>query len=85
MTDFDKICNDAGFGDLKVKSRKGDIPLKRQAVWSKMYMDGARYTDIGRQSGRTHATVLLGVRRFTDLVSIGDAKAIEAWKKIEKI
>lgn len=85
MTDFDKICNDAGFGDLKVSSRKGDIPLKRQAVWCKMYMDGARYADIGRQSGRTHATVLLGVRRFKDLVSIGDAKAIDLWKKIEKM
>ena len=85
MTNFDKICNDAGFGDLKVKNRKGDIPLKRQAVWCKMYMDGARYTDIGRQSGRTHATVLLGMRRFKDLVSIGDAKAIEVWEKIEKM
>ena len=48
-------------------------------------MDGARYTDIGRQSGRTHATVLLGVRKFKDLVSIGDAKAIEVWEKIEKM
>ena len=85
MTDFDKICNDAGFGDLNVSSRKGDIPLKRQAVWSKMYMDGLRYADIGRQSGRTHATVLLGVRRFTNLVSIGDEKAAEVWRKIEKI
>ena len=85
MTKFDKICNDAGFGDLKVKSRKGDIPLKRQAVWCKMYMDGIRYTDIGRQSGRTHATVLLGMRRFTDLISTGDEKAAEVWKKIEKI
>ncbi len=85
MTDFDKICNDAGFGDLNVSSRKGDIPLKRQAVWSKMYMNGARYTEIGRQSGRTHATVLYGVRRFTDLVSIGDAKAIDLWEKIEKM
>ena len=85
MTNFDKICNDAGFGDLKVKNRNGDIPLKRQAVWCKMYMDGVRYADIGRQSGRTHATVLLGMRRFTDLVSIGDAKAIDIWKKIEKI
>lgn len=85
MKDFDKICNDAGFVDLKASSRKGDIPLKRQAVWCKMYMDGARYTDIGRQSGRTHATVLLGVRKFKDLVSIGDAKAIDLWKKIEKM
>lgn len=85
MTEFDKICNDAGFGDLKVSSRKGDIPLKRQAVWYKMYMDGVRYTDIGRQSGRTPATVLLGMRRFKDLVSIGDAKAIEVWEKIEKM
>lgn len=83
MTKFDKICNDAGFGDLKVKNRKGDIPLKRQAVWCKMYMDGVRYADIGRQSGRTHATVLLGVRRFTDLFNTGDIKAIDIWEKIE--
>ena len=48
-------------------------------------MDGARYADIGRQSGRTPATVLLGIRRFTDLISIGDAKAIDLWKKIEKM
>ena len=85
MTNFDKICNDAGFGDLRVKNRNGDIPLKRQAVWYKMYMDGIRYTDIGKQSGRTHATVLLGMRRFTDLISTGDEKAAEVWKKIEKI
>ena len=48
-------------------------------------MDGARYADIGRQSGRTHATVLLGVRRFTNLVNTGDIKAIELWEKIEKM
>ena len=52
MTNFDKICNDAGFGDLKVKNRKGDIPLKRQAVWCKMYMDFGNYRQIGIQSGR---------------------------------
>jgi len=85
MTEFDKICNDAGFGDLKVKNRKGDIPLKRQAVWCKMYMTFGNYRQIGIQSGRTHATVLYGVRRFTDLVSTGDAKAIEVWEKIEKM
>ena len=85
MTKFDKICNDAGFGDLKVKNRKGDIPLKRQAVWCKMYMDFGNYRQIGIQSGRSPATVMHGVRRFTDLLITGDIKAIEAWEKIEKI
>ena len=85
MTSFDKICNDAGFGDLKVKNRKGDIPLKRQAVWCKMYMDFGNYRQIGIQSGYSPATVMHGVRRFTDLLITGDIKAIEAWAKIEKI
>ena len=85
MTNFDKICNDAGFGDLKVKNSKGDIPLKRQAVWCKMYMDFGNYRQIGIQSVRSHATVMQGVRRFTDLVNTGDIKAIELWEKIEKM
>lgn len=85
MTAFDKICNDAGFGDLKVKNRKGDIPLKRQAVWCKMYMDFGNYRQISIQSGRSPATVMHGVRRFTDLLITGDIKAIETWEKIEKI
>ena len=85
MTNFDKICNDAGFGDVKVRSRRGDIPLKRQAVWCKMYMTFGNYRQIGIQSGHSHATVMYGVRRFTDLFNTGDIKAIEAWEKIEKV
>lgn len=85
MTKFDKICNDAGFGDLKVRSRRGDTPLKRQAVWCKMYMDSGNYRQIGIQSGRSHATVMQGVRRFTDLLNTGDTKAIEVWEKIEQM
>jgi len=63
----------------------GQNTTKRMAIWHYMHGMGVRLTDIARQSNRSHATVWSGIRRFTDLISIGDAKAIDLWKKIEKI
>lgn len=82
MTEFDAICERAGFGDLKVRDRRAEISTRRQGVFYKMYLDHLNYTEIGRQANRTHATVLHGVGRFSDLLSINDEMAKKTWIEI---
>ena len=82
MTEFDTICERAGFGDLKAKNRRAEISTRRQGVFYKMYSDHPNYTEIGRQADRTHATVLHGVDRFSDLLSINDKLAVDIWRKL---
>lgn len=82
MTEFDTICERAGFGDLKAEGRRAEISIRRQGVFYKMYLDNPNYTEIGRQANRTHATVLYGVERFSDLLSINDKIAVDIWRKL---
>lgn len=82
MTEFDTICERAGFGDLKAKNSRAEISTRRQGVFYKMYLDHPSCTEIGRQANRSHATVLHGVERFSDLLSINDKQAVEIWKRL---
>ena len=82
MTEFDTICERAGFGDLKAKNRRAEISTRRQGVFYKMYLDYPNYTEIGRQANRTHATVLHGIRNFENLLSTNDKLAVDTWRKL---
>lgn len=82
MTEFDTICERAGFGDLKAENREGNIPTYRQGVWCKMYLDYPNYSEIGRQSKRSHSTVMHGVNRFINLLTTNDRTAVDVWKKL---
>lgn len=73
---FDNLCARAGFGDLKPDDRSGSKPLQRQAVWYAMReMGGMTFEEIAKQSHRTHGTVVVGVKRFKDLLSVNDGEA----------
>lgn len=76
----------AFFGeDIFVDSRKRDVADKRQAAYTFMHeIMNMNYREIGEVSGRTHATVLEGVRRFKDLLEINDERATYIYNKILK-
>ena len=81
---FDYLCSRAGFGDLKPVDRSGDKPLQRQAVWYVMREQGLKFREIVEQSQRTHGTVVVGVKRFEDFLSINDREAKQMYNKINK-
>ena len=80
---FDYLCSRAGFGDLKPADRSGDKPLQRQAIWYVMREQGLKYREITKQSQRTHGTVVVGVQRFKDFLSVNDKEAVKMYKKLK--
>ena len=79
---FDKLCSRAGFGDLKPSDHSGYKPLQRQAVWYAMREQGVTFQEIAKQSHRTHGTVIVGVKRFKDFLSINDEGAKRMYRKL---
>ena len=79
---FTEICEKNGFGDLKSLDRRHDSAIKRQAVWTLMRERGETLEEIGRQSNRSHSTVLPGIRRFKGLLEYNDKHAVEIGKKL---
>ena len=81
---FDSLCSRAGFGDLKPDDRSGEKPLQRQAVWYVMREQGVKFQEIAKQSHRTHGTVIVGVKRFKDYLSVNDKEAKRMYRNITK-
>ena len=81
---FDSLCSRAGFGDLKPADRSGDKPLQRQAVWYVMRELGITFREISEQSYRVHGTVVVGVKRFRDYLSVNDEEAVQMYQKVIK-
>lgn len=80
---FDSLCNRAGFGDLKPADRSGDKPLQRQAVWYIMREKNITFEEIAKQSHRTHGTIVVGVKRFKDYLSINDEESRRIYRKLK--
>ena len=79
---FDSLCSRAGFGDLKTDDRSGSKPLQRQAVWYAMREKGVTFKEIAEQSHRVHGTVVVGVKRFKDYLSVNDKEAKRMYRKL---
>ena len=82
---FDSLCSRVGFGDLKPDDRTGDKPLQRQAVWYVMREQGVIFQEIAKQSRRTHGTVIVGVKRFKDYLSVNDEEAVQMYQNVIKV
>lgn len=71
--------------DIFVDSRKRDVVDKRQAAYTFMHeIMNMNYREIGEVSGRTHATVLEGVKRFKDLLEVNDRSATYLYNQLRK-
>lgn len=82
MTEFDTICEKAGFGDLKAKNRRAEISTRRQGVYYKMFLNTPNYSEIGRQAKRNHSSIIHGIRNFKNLLSTNDKLAVDIWRKL---
>ena len=82
---FDSLCARAGFGDLKPDDRSGDKPLQRQAVWCVIREQSVTFQEIAKQSHRTHGTVIVGVKRFKDYLSMNDKEAVQMYQNVIKV
>ena len=81
---FDEICKKAGFGDLKIYNKVGDLPLMRGAVYNYMYRKGMTTTEIARQANRSNASVWNALKRFEALTEWGDKTVVELSHKVYK-
>lgn len=82
MTEFDRISEKIGFGDLKVKDRMLSIP--RQGIYYYLWSELHSYSDIGKQAHRNHSSIIWGVKRFAEFLRVKNPKAIEIWEKINE-
>lgn len=46
---------------------------------------GYNYSQIGRELGRTHASVIHAIRRMNDLLSVGDEEVTRKWNKVKQL
>lgn len=70
--------------DIEDESRKVEYVAARYAVFlylSKYY----RITTIARWVGRTHPTVIHGIKEMESKLSINDKYAVEAWEKVQEV
>jgi len=58
--------------DLLTKpTRKHDILIPRQIAWKFLYeKENMSYTEIGKLFGKTHATILSGIKKINNLMEV---------------
>jgi len=70
ITEFSKaVC----VPELEILGReRGRLSDIRETYWLLLYENGFNYQEIGKLCGRTHATILSGIRRIRQLLESGD-------------
>lgn len=69
--------------DLNDKRRNAEVVNKRQVVMWKLMKIGYTSHEVGRAMGYSHATVLHGSRKVTDLLSINDPVMVRLTKMVD--
>lgn len=78
-----KVALDLWGEDLFENKKRGNKAERRQAVY-KYLADfyGLGPTAIGATVGRSHATVIYGLRTINGLIDIKEESAVEAWTEL---
>jgi hypothetical protein len=67
------------------RSKKREAVDKREAVYLFMRRNlKMGWTEIGRNAGRSHSTVISGVKHFEGLLEVNDSKAKQIWDEMTK-
>ncbi len=72
------------FDDVTGRSRRECLSVVRQIIWHRLHGWGMSYGQIGEMFGRSHVSVLYGVNRVEDMVSIGDRLTVELSRKVDE-
>jgi chromosomal replication initiation ATPase DnaA len=65
--------------------KRGKISDIRETCWLLLFKRGYDYHAIGRMFGRTHSTVLMGVRRISGLLDIKDPEITKIYELTKNI
>lgn len=65
--------------DVFSNKRTPEVADKRNAAYLFMRNGRMTYREIADLTGRTHPTILSGVKRFKGLLESGDKRAMEIW------
>ena len=55
------------------KSRKTEVVTARQVYWRLMLNNGFSYSEIGRFFNKNHATIIHGISKINDFISVNDS------------
>jgi DNA-binding transcriptional regulator GbsR (MarR family) len=64
------------------RSKKRDVVDRREAAYLFMRNLKMGWTEIGRKTGRSHSTVISGVRHFEGLLEVNDPRAKQTWDEM---
>jgi len=83
ITEFSKaVC----VPEMDILGRgRGKISDIREAYWLLLFENGFNYAEIGRICGRTHSTVLLGIRRVRQLLESRDKEVTKIYELTKHI
>lgn len=71
--------------DILSDSRMRHIVNVRHLYWYLLLQNGFNLSEIGRMNNRTHSTVLHGINKAKELLSIGDKEMISIYELIKDI
>lgn len=66
------------------RSKKRDVVDRREAAYLFMRNLKMGWTEIGRKTGRSHSTVISGVKHFEGLLEVNDLRAKQIWDEMTK-
>ena len=67
------------------KSRKREISDAREVCYLLLHESGLCYYTVGRICGRTHATVISGIKRVKQLLECGDKEIMRIYEQTKHI
>ena len=71
--------------NLKSKSRNTEIVVPRQVYWFYLKSQKYNFCEIGRLFGKSHGTIIFGVKRIQNLIDIKDLYIEKYLKAVELI
>ena len=85
--DLTTLANSLGYSydDFMARPRSWRVSMARQAVWYLLYRDHRiTFEDIARLFGLNYSTVIYGVKRIRDYLSINDPHILRLMERADK-
>ena len=85
--DLTTLANSLGYSydDFMARPRSWRVSMARQAVWYLLYRDHRiTFEDIGRLFGLNYSTVIYGVKKIKDYVSIQEPHVLQLLERADK-
>ena len=64
---------------------RGKLSDIREVYWLLLFDNGFNYSEIGRLNGRTHATILSGIKRIRGLLELKDVEITRLYQLVKHI